>query len=381
MRRVAIVHDWLVTWGGAERVLEQMLLAYPDADVFCLVEGLDAERAHILRGRRVTTTFLQRLPGGRRGYWYLAPLMPLAIEQLDLTGYDLVLSSSHAVALGVITAPDQLHVSYVHSPIRFAWDLQPTYLDAFGYRAGLKSVVARLIFHYLRLWDRGAHAGVDAFIANSAFVASRIRKVWRREATVLHPPVDLQRFSLRHDKAPYFLAGSRMNPFKRLDVVVDAFTRLLPDQQLVVVGDGPGEDRVRALAGPNVQLVGHLPDAELTRRMQEASAFVHAATEDFGIAMAEAQACGTPVIALGRGGAAEIVHGLEHDTPTGAFFADPTPEAIADAVRAFLAERARISPEACRARVAELSPERFRTRYRALVEEAWEAFEARGRLA
>ncbi|MBJ7332648.1 MAG: glycosyltransferase, partial [Solirubrobacteraceae bacterium] len=320
------------------------------------------------------------LPGGRRHYWYYAPLMPLAIEQLDLGGYDLILSSSHAVALGVLTAPEQLHVSYMHSPMRFAWDLQGLYLDAFGFRAGVKTLAARLVFHYLRLWDRGAHSGVDRFVANSAFVASRIRKVYRRESTVLAPPVDVGRFALQPDKGETFLAGSRMNPFKRIDLVVDAFTRLLADQRLVVVGDGPDLEKIRALAGPNVELVGHVPDAELTRRMQEAAAFVHAATEDFGIAMAEAQACGTPVIAFDRGGAREIVAGLDGPAPTGVLFGAQTAEGVAEGVRGFLAARERINPAICREGVMHLAPERFREAYRAVVEEAWAEFEARGRL-
>jgi glycosyltransferase involved in cell wall biosynthesis len=364
--RVAILHDWLVTWGGAERVLEQMLACYPGADVFCVVEDLDAERRSVLDGRRLHTSFIQRLPRAKRAYWHYAGLMPLAIEQFDLRGYDLVLSSSHAVALGAITGPDQLHVSFLHSPMRFVWDLQPLYLESFGFATGPKSLAARLLFHYLRNWDRGAANGVDRMLTCSAFAARRIAKVHRRAAAVVHPPVDVERFALsksrerEHEREPYFLTGSRMNPFKRIDVVVEAF-RALPDQRLLVLGDGPDLPKVRALAGPNVELLGHVSDDEVRRRMQGASAFVHAATEDFGIAMGEAQACGTPVVALGAGGACEIVRDAAHDpAPTGVLFDEPSPAGVRRGVERFLAQRERFDPQVCRENALRFSQQRFR---------------------
>jgi len=248
LRRVAVIHDWLVTWGGAERVLEQILACYPEADVFALVEDLPEERRGMLAGRRVVTSFLQRLRLAKRHYWYLAPLMPTAIEQFDLREYDLVLSSTHATALGVITSPDALHVAYSYSPIRFAWDLQPLYLEAFRYR-GVRATAARATFHYLRMWDRSASNGVDHFVANSAFVARRIRKTYRREAAVIYPPVDTDRFVPGGPRDNVFLAGSRMNPFKRFDILVEAF-RELPDERLVLVGDGPDFKRLKQQAGP-----------------------------------------------------------------------------------------------------------------------------------
>lgn len=370
--RVAILHDWLVTWGGAERVLEQMLACYPDADVFCIVEDLDAERRGVLDGRRVHTSFIQRLPRAKRAYWHYAGLMPLAVEQFDLRGYDLVLSSSHAVALGAIAGPDQLHVSFLHSPMRFAWDLQPLYLESFGFATGPKSLAARLLFHYLRSWDRGAANGVDRMLTCSAFAARRIAKVHRRSAAVVHPPVDVERFapSESHEREPYFLAGSRMNPFKRIDLVVEAF-RALPGQRLLVLGDGPDLPKIRALAGPNVELLGHVSDAEVRRRMQGASAFVHAAVEDFGIAMGEAQACGTPVIALGGGGACEIVKDA-----TGVLFGEQSAAGVREGVERFLAQRERFDPRACRENALRFSEQRFRDELREQVELARRDFAA-----
>jgi O-antigen biosynthesis alpha-1,3-mannosyltransferase len=293
MRKVAVVHDWLVTWGGSERVLEQMLRVYPEADVFAIVEGLDPERRQVLAGRQLTTSFIQRLPGAKRHFWYYAGLMPIAVEQFDLSDYDIVLSSSHAAALGAITGPDQLHIAYLHSPLRFVWDLQPMYLDLFGFTNGLKGMLARLTFHYLRVWDRSASHGVDRFLANSRFVARRIEKTYRRPSTVVYPPVDTRRFALTREKEDYFLAGSRLNPFKRLDLVVEAF-KSLPDQRLVVVGEGPHLETVRGLAASNVEFVGQLSDEQFTARLARAKAFVHAAKEDFGIAMAEALASAAP---------------------------------------------------------------------------------------
>jgi glycosyltransferase involved in cell wall biosynthesis len=374
--RVAILHDWLVTWGGAERVLEQMLACYPGADVFCIVEDLDAERRSVLDGRRVHTSFIQRLPRAKRSYWHYAGLMPLAVEQFDLRSYDLVLSSSHAVALGAITGPDQLHVSFLHSPMRFAWDLQPLYLESFGFASGPKSLAARLLLHYLRNWDRGAANGVDRMLTCSDFAARRIAKVHRRSAAVVHPPVDVERFTLSESRDSYFLTGSRMNPFKRIDVVVEAF-RALPDQRLLVLGDGPDLPKIRRLAGANVELLGHVSDAEVRRRMQGASAFVHAATEDFGIAMGEAQACGTPVIALGAGGACEIVRDAAHNpAPTGVLFDGQSPAGVRRGVERFLQQRERFDPRACRENALRFSEQRFREKLLEQVEIARRDFAA-----
>ena len=254
--RVAVVHDWLTLCAGGERVLEQILNIWPEADLFSVVDFLSDEDRRQLRGKHATTTFIQRLPWARRRYRAYLPLMPLAIEQLDLDRYDLVISSSHAVAKGVITGPDQLHVSYVHSPMRYAWDLQHQYLAEAGLTRGIRSALARLVLHYMRIWDLRSSNGVDHFVANSNFIARRIRKVYRREAEVVHPPVNIDRFSLRSDKEDFYFTASRMVPYKKIPLIVEAFTRM-PGRRLVVVGDGPEFERARAGAGPNVRMLGY----------------------------------------------------------------------------------------------------------------------------
>jgi glycosyltransferase involved in cell wall biosynthesis len=365
--RIAVVHDWLVDYAGSERVLAEILRCLPQADLFALVDHMPASERAPLGGRSVRTSFLQDMPGiARHLGWYL-PLMPLAIEQLDVTGYDLVISSSHAVAKGVIVSPDALHLSYVHSPMRYAWDQQFEYLRAERAESGLKSLLLRGLLHRLRIWDHRSAAGVDHFAANSAFVARRIAKAYRREAEVIHPPVDVDYHVPGGGKREeHYLAVSRLMGYKRVDLLVQAF-RELPDRRLLVVGDGPELRRLKALAGANVGFTGHLPAAQLLEHLQRARAFLFAAVEDFGIAPVEAMACGTPVIALGRGGAAETVAGLEASEPTGVLFGEQSAAAIAAAVRTFEANAQRITAQACRARAERYSAARFRSEFMAFV--------------
>ena len=365
--KVALVHEWLETYAGSERVLEQFLLIWPDADLFAVCDFMPEAQRDFLRGRPVTTSFIQKLPLARRMFRKYLGLMPLAIEQLDLSGYDLVVSSSHAVAKGVLTGPGQLHVSYIHSPMRYAWDLQHQYLRQARMEHGLKGAYTRWLLHRLRLWDRSSAAGVDAFIANSSYIAERIRKVWRREAAVIYPPVDVAGFSLAGERQDSYLIASRMVPYKRVELVVEAFRRM-PGRRLVVVGDGPSEPQVRdaAAGAPNIELRGRVGQAELVALTQSARAVLCAAEEDFGIAMVEAQACGTPLIAFGRGGARDIVR--TGATPTGLLFAEQSPEAIIAAVERFEALSPAISAEACRANALRFSEEAFRTAIRTHVE-------------
>ena len=373
--KVAVVHDWLTLCAGGERVLEQILNIWPDADLFSVVDFLSDEDRRQLRGKHATTTFIQRLPWARRRYRAYLPLMPLAIEQLDLDRYDLVISSSHAVAKGVITGPDQLHVSYVHSPMRYAWDLQHQYLAEAGLTRGIRSALARLVLHYMRIWDLRSSNGVDHFVANSNFIARRIRKVYRREAEVVHPPVNIDRFSLRSDKEDFYFTASRMVPYKKIPLIVEAFTRM-PGRRLVVVGDGPEFERARAGAGPNVRMLGYQGNEVLVDHMQRARAFVFAAEEDFGIAPVEAQACGTPVIAYGKGGALETVVG-DGEHRTGLFFGEQTVDAIRDAVERFEALSTPPTPAACRHNAERFGCTLFRRRFSQLVDSAWQAHCAR----
>lgn len=365
--RIAIVHDWLVTYAGAERVLASLINIWPQADLFSVIDFLsDQDRAH-LQGKVAKTTFIQRLPKAKTHYQRYLPLMPLAIEQLDLSGYDLIISSSHAVAKGVLSGPDQLHVSYVHSPIRYAWDLQHQYLLESGMSSGFKSKVARMILHYIRMWDQRTSSGVDDFIANSHFIGGRISKAYRRESTVIYPPVDTVSFTPQDTKQDYYFTASRMVPYKRMPMIIEAFAAM-PDKRLIVIGDGPEMAKAKLIHAPNVTLLGFQPFAVLLEHMRNAKAFVFAAEEDFGISPVEAQACGTPVIAFGKGGVLETVCGLDHPQPTGVFYDQQTVSSLVAAVGEFEAAHARISVQACRANAERFGAQRFEDEMRSFVE-------------
>jgi len=358
--KVAIVHDWLVVSGGAEKVLEQMIACFPQADIFSLVDFL--EDRSIVHNKTVKTSFIQGLPYAKKKYRGYLPLMPLAIEQFDLSGYDLVLSSSHAVAKGVLVGPDQTHVSYVHSPIRYAWDLQHQYLREARLEHGPRSWAARMLLHYLRNWDARSANGVDRMIANSQFVARRIMKSYRREAAVIAPPVDVQAFEVGDKKGDFYLTASRMVPYKRIDMIVEAFASM-PDRKLVVIGDGPQMDLVRSKATSNVSILGYQSFEILKDHMQRAKAFVYAAEEDFGIAIVEAQACGTPVIAYGKGGALESVVPLGSPGATGLHFMKQTPASLCDAVERFEDCSHAFTVAACRRNAERFGAADFRRRF------------------
>ncbi|GJG88453.1 glycosyl transferase family 1 [Gemmatimonadetes bacterium T265] len=365
-RRVAVVHEWLVNYAGSERVLEQLLLLLPDADLYAVVDFVPPDERGFLGGRRARTTFVQRLPFARTRYRAYLPLMPLAIEQLDLSGYDLVVSSSHAVAKGVLTDPDALHVSYCHSPLRYAWDLQHAYLRETGLGWGPTGLLVRRQLHRLRVWDARAALGVDRFVANSRFVARRIAKAYRRAADVVYPPVDTDAFTPGPPERPapdggppYYVAASRFAPYKRMPMIVEAF-RALPDRRLVVIGDGPEWRAAARAAGRNVTLLGRLPSGELRAWLRGARAYLFAAIEDFGIAPIEAQACGTPVVAYAGGALRETLPGLDADAPCGVLYEEQTPGALAAAVREFEAHAGRINARACRANAERYSVAAFR---------------------
>jgi glycosyltransferase involved in cell wall biosynthesis len=371
--KVAIIHDWLVTYAGAERVLEQMLLCYPSADVFSTVDFVPLNDRAFLGGRTITTTFIQGLPWARKMYRQYLPLMPLAIEQLDLSGYDLIISSSHAVAKGVLVSPDQLHVCLCYTPVRYAWDLQAQYLKEAGLSVGIKSWIVRWLLHRFRIWDLRTANGVDHFIAISKFIARRISKTYRRDSVVIYPPVDTDSFEFNPQKQDYYVTASRMVPYKMIPLIAQAFSKM-PDKRLIIIGDGPDFDRCKKVAGPNVELLGHQPSDVLKMRLQQARAFVFAAEEDFGIAPLEAQACGTPVIAFAKGGATETLCGPDAAEPTAIFFAEQSVDAIIAAVRTF--EQIKISQAACRDNALRFSQERFRREFSAFVDQKLDEFRA-----
>ena len=293
--------------------------------------------------------------------------MPFAIEQFDLSAYDLIISSSHAVAKGVLTGPDQLHICYCHSPIRYAWDLQHQYLHESGLRGGVKAWLTRWILHKIRLWDVRTAFGVDHFVSNSSFIKRRIQKIYRRDAEVIPPPVDTSAFSYRADKENFYLTASRLVPYKKIGLIVEAFASM-PDKELVVIGDGPDLEKICKLAGPNIKFLGYQDFTVLRDYMQRAKAFVFAAEEDFGIAPVEAQACGTPVITFGKGGALDSVRGLDQPRPTGVFFPEQTVECVVAAVLEFESLAAPIRPEDCRTNAERFSIEAFRERFTGFVE-------------
>lgn len=356
--KIAIVCDWLVTYAGAEKVLEQILNIFPEADLFALVDFLPENNREFIKNKKVTTSFIQKLPKAKTKYRNYLPLMPLAIEQLDVTGYDVVISSSHCVAKGVITSPNQVHISYVHSPIRYAWDLQHQYLKESGLNKGLKGWIVKAILHYMRLWDYRTANNVDYFIANSNFIAKRIWKCYRRKSKVIYPPVDVESFELCEQKEDFYLTASRMVPYKKMDLIVEAFSKM-PDKKLIVIGDGPDFNKIKAKVGKNIKLLGYQPFEVLKEHMQKAQAFIFAAEEDFGITPVEAQACGTPVIAYDRGGALETVIGADNEIATGVFFEEQTVESICKAVARFEEVKEKIEPQVCRANAERFGIERF----------------------
>ncbi|TWT03600.1 glycosyltransferase family 4 protein [Planomicrobium sp. CPCC 101079] len=367
--KIAIVHDWLVTYAGAEKVLEEIINVYPEADLFSLVDFVNEKDRKFLKGKKVRTSFVQKLPFAKKKYRNYLPFMPLAIEQFDLSKYDLIISSSHAVAKGIITGPNQLHISYVHSPIRYAWDLQHQYLNESGMDKGFKGVITKYILHKIRNWDYRTSNGVDYFISNSDFIGRRIWKVYRRKSETIYPPVDVSAFSYHDEKKEFYLTASRMVPYKKIDAIVKAFSNM-PNKELVVIGDGPDFQKIKAIATSNIKMLGYQPNNVLIDNMQRAKAFIFAAEEDFGILPVEAQACGTPVIAYGKGGSRETVRGLgEFENPTGLFFYEQSAEAIEEAVKKFEASRSLISFSDCRKYAETFNTERFKKQFKNFVED------------
>lgn len=363
--KIAIVHEWLVNYGGSERVLEQMLLCFPEADLFSVVDFVPSQERGFLQGKKATTTFIQGLPGAAKHYRNYLPLMPLAIEQLDMRGYDLVISSSHAVAKGVLVSPDQLHLCMCYTPIRYAWDLQHQYLQESGLDKGLKSWLVRWMLHKIRLWDSRSANSVDHFFAISNYIARRITKSYRREATIIYPPVDTDYFDLPQGIVPkgdFYLTASRMVPYKKVALIIEAFKRM-PDKQLIVIGDGPDMAKCQAAAGPNVQLLGHQSAASLKDHLQRAKAFIFAAEEDFGIAPIEAQACGTPVIAYSRGAANETLLSDQAARTTCYLFEEQTAQSMIQAITAFEENSGLISSQDCRDNALRFSVKNFQQKF------------------
>jgi glycosyltransferase involved in cell wall biosynthesis len=359
-KRIAIVHDWCPDFRGGERVLAELCRIFPGAEVFTLFDFLpeNVKREHF-PGVTFHTSIANRLPKVDKFYRSLFPVCPFLIEQFDVTDFDAVISSSAAFARGILTRPDQPHLCYVHSPIRYAWDEQFSYLEQGHLGYGPKGLLFRYFAHRLRTWDvRTAH-GPDLMLANSSYVRSRIKRVYGRNSEVVFPPVAIDELRFSADKDDYYVTASFLAPYKRTDLVIQAFSAM-PDRRLVVVGDGQQMRGLRKLAGPNVTFAGFLPRADYLDVLARARAMVFAGCEDFGIALVEAQGCGTPLIAFGRGGATDIVRPLGlHQMPTGVLFHKQASSAVVDAVERFEANADAIIPSACRENAARFGPQRF----------------------
>jgi glycosyltransferase involved in cell wall biosynthesis len=358
--RIAVVHDWCPTFRGGERVLAQICRQFPTAEVFTLFDFLPADiKEQYFCDISFHTSPANRLPFVEKFYRSLFFFCPFLIEQFDVTGFDAVISSSAAFARGVITRPDQPHLCYVHSPARYAWDEQFSYLAQGRLGFGPKGLLYRYMLHRLRTWDTRTAHGPDLMLANSSFVRSRIRHIYGRDAQVVFPPVALGELTFAAEKDDYYVVASFLAPYKRTDLVIQAFNDM-PSRRLVIVGEGQQSAALRKLAGPNVTFAGYLPRRDYVRTVAEAKAMVFAGCEDFGIALAEAQACGTPLIAFARGGACDIVRNLGGaERPTGILFSRQTVEALKDAVEHFEVHSAAITPQACRANAARFSEEVF----------------------
>jgi glycosyltransferase involved in cell wall biosynthesis len=359
----ALINDWYYVNGGAEKVIHSLNHIWDDFDHYALIDFLnETDREFILNGKKAKTSFIQNLPTAKSNHRKFLQLFPHAIEQFDLREYDLVLSSSSSIAKGVITRKNQLHICYCHSPMRYAWDLQEQYLKDSGLNKGLKGIYAKYVLNKIRKWDVSNSENVTFFIANSNHIAERIKTAYNREAIVIYPPVDVEFFTLGENKKDYYFTASRMVPYKKTLLIVEGFNEL-PHLKLVVAGSGPEFDTIKKIAKSNISLIGHIDKLELKKQMQEAKAFVFAAEEDFGIVPVEAQACGTPIIAFGKGGVLETVA----EGKTGIFFKEQTAKSLKDAVLYF--ETQKFNPKEIREHTLQFSKERFEREIKAFVDE------------
>jgi len=356
MIKVALIQDWLTIIGGSEYVFKEIASLYPQADIFTLVARDETIKELGLSQHKVTTSFIQNLPFAKTKYRNYLPLFPLAIEQFDLSSYDLIISSSHAVAKGVLTHSSQVHVCYCHSPMRYAWDLYHQYIKESGLNKGVKGFFAKMVLHRIRQWDIISTNRVDYFISNSDYIGRRIKKVYNRDSVTIYPNVAVQNFEVGTDREDFYFTCSRMVPYKKIDIIVEAFNAM-PDKKLIVIGDGPDYKKIKKIAGNNIVLMGYQSFDVLKQHLSKAKAFVFAAEEDFGIIPVEAQACGTPVIAYRKGGVTETVV----ENKTGIYFNEQTAGSIIDAISRFEKINNQFDHAEIAAHAALFSSARFKT--------------------
>lgn len=360
--RVAIVHDWLTAMGGAEYTLMQILKLYPQADIYTIVDTLPLRERQWLDGHRIHTSPLQKIPFLTKRYRQMIWMMPFWIEQFDLEHYDLIISDSHAVAKGVIIHPHQKHIAYIHSPMRYAWDLQYRYDDLGVLGKSIRRFMIHRWLHKFRIWDALSSMRPHMLLANSGFIQKRIRNAWGRDADVVYPPVDVEGAPFVSEKEDYYITVSRLVPYKRVDLIIETF-RSMPDKRLIVIGDGPMYRQIVHNAPTNISVEGYLGREEMLHKLSHAKAFIFMPKEDFGIAPLEAQACGTPVIAYGHGGAAETVRGMDQENPTGVFVDEQSIESLKRSIGLFEANREKFSAEKCRDWAMKFSEKRFRDEF------------------
>lgn len=360
--KIALVHDWLMTLGGAEKVLAEIYKLFP-SPIHALAVNRQNLQGSIFKNIDITTSYIQRFPFIEKKYQNYLLFFPMAIEKFDLSEYDVVISSSHAVAKGVLTGTNQLHISYFNGLMNYAWDLYHCYLKNAKLDKGIKGWLAKIILHYIRQWDISTANRVDYYIANSEYMAKSIKKIYGRESTVIYPPVATNEFRLETVKDDYYLAVGRLVPVKNMDIIVRAFT-MMPEKKLVILGDGTEMAKLKAFAGKNIELLGNQNSRVVAGYMAKAKALITASVEPFGIATVEAQACGTPVIAYGKGGSLEIVkHG-----ETGFFFDENNPDCIINAVKEFEKMKYSIDPNDCTLNAQQFSVEKFQINFKQFVE-------------
>ncbi|MBL0339990.1 MAG: glycosyltransferase [Bacteroidetes bacterium] len=360
--KIALVQDWFVVNGGAEKVVKEIVTIYPEIEIFSLVDFLsEPDRNYILNGKKSTTSFIQNLPFARTHYRTYLPFFPRAIESLDFSGFDVIISSSYAVAKGIRKTKDQIHICYCHSPVRYAWDLEKEYLSRLSW---LSKLISKQILKYIRKWDLSTTERVDLFIANSNNVSERIKRIYNRDSIVIYPPVDTISFSPETQKSDYYFTSLRVVPYKKLDLIIETFN-LLPNRKLIVAGEGPELQKIKKTAKSNIEFIGFVSKKELISLMQKAKAFVLAAEEDFGITSVEAQSCCTPVIAFKKGGYLETVV----DGKTGLFFQEQTTESLSEAILRLDSVRNNFTKSDFIANADRFSIEKFRIKFKNCVNE------------
>ncbi len=360
--KIALIHDWIIDIGGSEKALREIYSIFPSADIYTLLFKEESLKKLSIPKNKVNTSFIQKIPKSREIYRNLLPLFPLAIEQFDLSEYDIIISSSHAVAKGVLTNSKQLHISYCYTPMRYVWDLYHQYLRESNLDRGLRGFLVKIFLHYLRIWDISTVNRVDKFIAISRYISKRIRKIYGRNSAIIYPPVDIDKFELYEKKENFYLTVSRLVPYKKIDILIKAFANM-PDKKLIIIGDGPDMKKLKKIAKSNVEFLGYQPFDIVKEYLQRAKAFLFAGEEDFGVVLVEAQACGTPVIAYSQGGASEIVI----DQKTGILFKEQSVNSLIEAIKDFEKKEDSFDFSVIRENSIRFNKERFRKEFKNFV--------------